>query len=694
MAKQCFSVFLLVLVVFGSSTLVCGGSPTDLKGQAIPTPSKTIQSKVPEEKTPSVTPPASFKKEGKKPGVPTPSIRTPKEGDKSLVPNHGPVLVIQDVYLKEGILHVKIQNQGKGRVSATAYAKAKLHVAPQDVKIPWSWSLMKVDPKRSSFIRGVDFDTGKAITGQTAIRAWLEHVPTSGEWKGALGPLIRLSKGRMHVPPSEAGKALTSGTKKKPTGPEKGLRPLISSGGIQRPSLDLSEERTGGIHPGLSREGMRIYSSDAGVHEGIIVLSPRRGHHYGFDASIPVRFEFEGDPRPPWVKVSLRKGSDPQAFYTSPKLSVTREDMEHSIDLGLLHLALRDFTGGSDYYIYVSGPGLGENAPPIYGMGSPFTLGEPPSLPTITSTSTPIIVGRPMDIHGAHLGPEPGRVSIRLEEDGRTEVYPCPVLAWDEEAIRCVVSTELTGIIGNHPQRGGLSVEPLGSVSARRVPVRVQPLAGDSGGSGAPELDQFWFYVDRFHINESRNDILSTRHFEREIRLYLSVEDDDLITHVEVLFDSHPVFHDTPNTVSFENMALPMDLSPYRPASSGLHSFEIVARDEHGNELRKQWPVFVDVDPPVLNVQHPSDGSTVETPLVGGRGEISFNIRAEDVGSGIHWVRVGLSDGQAGTPQVRYAPPFHFVLPMPPAGESVFLIESGDYASNLVEREIRVTVTD
>ena len=165
-------VFIFVLLMTGC-LLFIGGVFTDVKGQSIKSPVKNSK-------------PESIEKE-RKSGTSQPQVKTPVT-TKS--PHSESLLSIQKVYIHPitGNLHVVIRNKKKGRMSPSVYMKAKLFVRPENVKIPWSWSLSKVDPKRSSFLKNVDFDTGKTLSEPTQIRAWIKDMPSQGEWKNTLGP--------------------------------------------------------------------------------------------------------------------------------------------------------------------------------------------------------------------------------------------------------------------------------------------------------------------------------------------------------------------------------------------------------------------------------------------------------------------------------------------------------------------------
>ncbi len=101
-----------------------------------------------------------------------------------------PLLAVQKVYIhpKTGNLHVVIRNKKKVKVSPSTYTKARLYMRPKNALKPWSWSLSKLDPKRSSFKKDVDFDTEKTLSESTPVRVWLKDVPSQGEWKKTLGP--------------------------------------------------------------------------------------------------------------------------------------------------------------------------------------------------------------------------------------------------------------------------------------------------------------------------------------------------------------------------------------------------------------------------------------------------------------------------------------------------------------------------
>ncbi|MGD8386325.1 MAG: hypothetical protein PVG49_04255 [Desulfobacteraceae bacterium] len=295
-------------------TLLSGALAVDLKSGAVTTPSEDAKansaSKAPAKKTPTLQPAPSLKKEMKTPVPPASLIQTPEKGAPSMTPAPTPRLEIQRVYLKDNIIHVKIRNTGKGRLASSDYMKARLCIEPQKVKIPWSWPLLKVDPKRSSFKGEVDFDTGKAITGQTAIRAWLEHVPTSGEWKGTLGPQGRPgtfkpsggadSKGRpLRL---EAGQTKASSKAIMKPGDQSRLgRSLRRPGGEDLQKVGITPP----VRSGASRMALKSGHSEAGIvtQVGIRVLSPN--HTSTVFGLIHVRYEFTSPVVPPYIEIRL-----------------------------------------------------------------------------------------------------------------------------------------------------------------------------------------------------------------------------------------------------------------------------------------------------------------------------------------------------------------------------------------------------
>jgi hypothetical protein len=138
-----------------------------------------------------------------------PGIKDPIKTVPTLAPTRKPFLQIQRVYLKGNTIHVVIRNTGNGSVGASDYTTAKLHVRRQNALAPWSWPLIKVDPKRTSFNNDVDFDTEKTVSEQTSLTAWLENIPTGDEWKGVLFPSAPSLKGLLKKPPKTEPVKLT-----------------------------------------------------------------------------------------------------------------------------------------------------------------------------------------------------------------------------------------------------------------------------------------------------------------------------------------------------------------------------------------------------------------------------------------------------------------------------------------------------
>jgi hypothetical protein len=250
-------------------------SSVDLKGGSITGPSSTDTTKAKDKKAPLVKPSPLLKKEEEKPEARKPLIKPLKTNPTAPAPFGEPLLQVQDVYLKGNTLHVKIRNTGKGTVSAAEYSKAKLYVEPRYVKIPWSWTLMEVDPKRSSFKREVDFDTGKALEETTPLRVWIQGAPSGGEWKGTLTPKIDLAIRKKSASKAGAGKALVPGTKIKrhDASPVKIDKTLS----IKDITKDLKKDgmlKSGATLFGRTRPDNLVFMEGDPIEQGIRILSP------------------------------------------------------------------------------------------------------------------------------------------------------------------------------------------------------------------------------------------------------------------------------------------------------------------------------------------------------------------------------------------------------------------------------------
>ncbi|MGD8386322.1 MAG: hypothetical protein PVG49_04240 [Desulfobacteraceae bacterium] len=163
-------------------------------------------------------------------------MEAPEKKTPVLAPIKKPCLEIQKVYLKGNSLHVVIRNTGDGRVRAADYAKARLYVSPQNGKIPWSWPLLKVDPKRSSFKGEVDFDTGKTVEERTSLRVWLKDVPAGKEWKGTLIPIFSPAKGKEPIRRQGTVPELSIGAGAKKPADAPGIQSAFQRPGMKKPS--------------------------------------------------------------------------------------------------------------------------------------------------------------------------------------------------------------------------------------------------------------------------------------------------------------------------------------------------------------------------------------------------------------------------------------------------------------------------
>jgi hypothetical protein len=690
------------MMAFGLSTLVYGGSLTDLKGKSITTPTNEITKetspKIPDKKdlSPKSTP--TLNQGMKKPGASKSLIEPLNKKSKSLVPSTRPLLQFKDLYLKDNTIHVAIRNGGSGKVTSKDLFGTELVLYSRSHKT--SWSLLKRIPRMSDLNTGkktVDINTNLPLKGSQMVTVSLKkQKETLAEVKKTLTPIDLSSPDQG----KKQGRLLDLKNREKPVS----LKSKEVSKRISKPVMnkDLKSSVKLEARPLLSTKKpgintLRIHSDDTGFQEGIIIQAPRTGYHYGLDETITVEMEFEEGYRPPWVRVSLRKGSDPEPFYKSDRIPVNRSRMDHDISLASLVSPTRDFPEASDYYVHASGPGpeSGSGGTPAYATSSPFTIGELPTMAIIRSVSSPVVRGGQLTVRGTRFGSDPGEIFIMARTRHRDTVdCACPVIRWSHDLIECIVSTELPDESVSGPCDYCICVQPQGSVTGPRFDIRVQDPDGDEADSGAPVCNTFRYGVEGegYMLPAS---YLSRRHFENRITGVLGLQDDDLISHVEILFDSNRIYSSSPNERYSVFVDFTADLSRFRPSGSGAHSFEIIARDEGGNELKKIWPVFVDFESSVLTVQHPADGATLEVPAGEDRGDIAFSIRAEDEGSGIWFVKVSLSDERPGMSLVNLnSPPYSFVLPMPPAGEHTFVVKAFDYADNSTKQEVTVIVRD
>ncbi len=97
-------------------------------------------------------------------------------------------LDIKKVYISSSTrrLHVELKNLEQNEFSKQVYKKAKLHISAQHETKKWTWPLEKVDPKFTSFIQGVDFNTGKVLKETAKLKVWLSGIASQKVWVGTL----------------------------------------------------------------------------------------------------------------------------------------------------------------------------------------------------------------------------------------------------------------------------------------------------------------------------------------------------------------------------------------------------------------------------------------------------------------------------------------------------------------------------
>jgi hypothetical protein len=103
----------------------------------------------------------------------------------SLIPDKAaPSLALSDLYLEGRRIHVVMQNQGKGRVTAPMAVKGRLKLNSSSHQR--TWSLLQLDPTRSRLNRkkGVlDFDTGLDLQKSELVKAELVNLPGKDQMK-------------------------------------------------------------------------------------------------------------------------------------------------------------------------------------------------------------------------------------------------------------------------------------------------------------------------------------------------------------------------------------------------------------------------------------------------------------------------------------------------------------------------------
>ncbi|GEM_PF-4031386 len=112
-----------------------------------------------------------------------------------------PLLIVEKITLKNGTIHLSLNNKGNGKLTAKDYRVGTLSL--WFGKVMKSWPLGKIDP-RGNLNRGreVTFDTGRKITGRTAVQVAFNYVPGKGASAVLTPPLSGLTKREKALSPN------------------------------------------------------------------------------------------------------------------------------------------------------------------------------------------------------------------------------------------------------------------------------------------------------------------------------------------------------------------------------------------------------------------------------------------------------------------------------------------------------------
>ncbi len=122
-----------------------------------------------------------------------------------------PLLSVEKIYLKDGIVHLRVRNKGKGKFTRGHYDKGRLMLSLGAKNK--TWSLSRIDPK-GALNKGkyVEFDTGFKLTRRAKVQVSTAQLPSGKSKTSLLTPSERLKQ-------KTASTFSTGHTKKTPVSP-------------------------------------------------------------------------------------------------------------------------------------------------------------------------------------------------------------------------------------------------------------------------------------------------------------------------------------------------------------------------------------------------------------------------------------------------------------------------------------------
>jgi hypothetical protein len=224
----------------------------------------------------------------------TPKSNTLKAPLKSV--SHPP-LIIRQILLKKGTIHVALESSAKMR--RIDYSTIKLRVKTKEHKIPGNWTLLKVDKKRKLLLKKgiVLFDTKMKLKKRGIVQATL----TKGMWRAnknaTLGSIAITKTTSMKTKIVASTKPMAT-TKKMPEtkiqgqapqvkpGTDKPIVPMISKNTAKK----LSSRTNSSVSERVEASALEGEDDDIYRNMGIGISLPMRGHNYKFGDIINVRY--------------------------------------------------------------------------------------------------------------------------------------------------------------------------------------------------------------------------------------------------------------------------------------------------------------------------------------------------------------------------------------------------------------------
>ena len=146
---------------------------------------------------------------------------------------------------------------------------------------------------------------------------------------------------------------------------------------------------------------------------------------------------------------------------------------------------------------------------------------------------------------------------------------------------------------------------------------------------------------------------------------------------------------------TFNQRYVLVDLSPYRPKTSGTYNLEGKLFDRRRNVVTKSISLRVDLERPEITRIQPGDGETIYTDLE--RTDITWDIEATDDFSRLGEARViGRLVGSRGSTDwegIDRNPPYRITIRDVDVGTSLWKIEVKDNAGNSSRQSRRIIVT-